>query len=97
MFCIYIYYWNTPFSSLVMLFHFSMCLSADVRVLNEYPQIQSFTAFSNIYDRTGIFGIQATTVSCCQGPSKHNLCVGNSSHSFPKICEYCVAIILYEG
>ncbi|KAJ9183874.1 hypothetical protein P3X46_007674 [Hevea brasiliensis] len=34
-----------------------------LRVLNEYPQIQSFTAFSNIYDRTGIFGIQATTGS----------------------------------
>ncbi|KAF2304015.1 hypothetical protein P3X46_019493 [Hevea brasiliensis] len=34
-----------------------------LRVLNEYPQIQSFTAFSNIYDRTGIFGIQATTSS----------------------------------
>ncbi|PKI66091.1 hypothetical protein CRG98_013499 [Punica granatum] len=34
-----------------------------LRVLNEYPQVQSFSAFSNIYNRTGLFGIQATTGS----------------------------------
>ncbi|KAK6273530.1 hypothetical protein POUND7_010613 [Theobroma cacao] len=34
-----------------------------VRVLNEYPQVQSFSAFNNIYNHTGIFGIQATTGS----------------------------------
>lgn len=34
-----------------------------LRVLKEYPQIQSITAFSNIYNRTGLFGIQATTGS----------------------------------
>lgn len=34
-----------------------------LRVLNEYPQVQSFSAFSNIYNNTGIFGIQATTGS----------------------------------
>ncbi|CAK9152784.1 unnamed protein product [Ilex paraguariensis] len=33
-----------------------------LRVLNEYPQIQSFSAFSSIYNNTGLFGIQATTV-----------------------------------
>ncbi|XP_051131427.1 mitochondrial-processing peptidase subunit alpha-like [Andrographis paniculata] len=34
-----------------------------LRVLNEYPQIQSFSAFSSIYNHTGLFGIQATTGS----------------------------------
>lgn len=34
-----------------------------LRVLNEYPQVQSFSAFSNVYNNTGIFGIQATTGS----------------------------------
>uniref|UniRef100_A0A5B6YHL6 Uncharacterized protein n=1 Tax=Davidia involucrata TaxID=16924 RepID=A0A5B6YHL6_DAVIN len=34
-----------------------------LRVLNEYPQIQSFSAFNSIYNNTGIFGIQATTGS----------------------------------
>ncbi|XP_044464649.1 mitochondrial-processing peptidase subunit alpha-like [Mangifera indica] len=33
------------------------------RVLNEYPQVQSFSAFSNIYNHTGLFGILATTGS----------------------------------
>ncbi|CAI9766032.1 unnamed protein product [Fraxinus pennsylvanica] len=34
-----------------------------LRVLNEYPQIQSFSAFNSIYNNTGLFGIQATTGS----------------------------------
>ncbi|XP_065849378.1 mitochondrial-processing peptidase subunit alpha-like [Euphorbia lathyris] len=34
-----------------------------LRVLHSYPQIQSFTAFLNIYNHTGVFGIQATTGS----------------------------------
>ncbi|KAK4758876.1 hypothetical protein SAY87_020177 [Trapa incisa] len=34
-----------------------------LRVLNEYPQVQSFSAFSNIYNNTGLFGIHATTGS----------------------------------
>lgn len=34
-----------------------------LRVLTVYPQVQSFSAFSNIYNHTGIFGIQATTDS----------------------------------
>uniref|UniRef100_A0A5B6YHR0 Peptidase M16 C-terminal domain-containing protein n=2 Tax=Davidia involucrata TaxID=16924 RepID=A0A5B6YHR0_DAVIN len=34
-----------------------------LRVLNEYHQIQSFSAFNSIYNNTGIFGIQATTGS----------------------------------
>ncbi|KAG6723489.1 hypothetical protein I3842_03G210700 [Carya illinoinensis] len=34
-----------------------------LRVLNEYPQFQSISAFSCIYKNTGIFGIQATTGS----------------------------------
>ncbi|KAH1033365.1 hypothetical protein J1N35_045539 [Gossypium stocksii] len=34
-----------------------------VRVLNEYPQVYSFSAFNSIYNHTGIFGIQATTGS----------------------------------
>ncbi|XP_057536994.1 mitochondrial-processing peptidase subunit alpha-like [Amaranthus tricolor] len=34
-----------------------------LNVLNEYPQIQSFSAFSTIYNNSGIFGIQGTTGS----------------------------------
>ncbi|KAL2928956.1 Mitochondrial-processing peptidase subunit alpha [Bienertia sinuspersici] len=34
-----------------------------LNVLNEHPQIQSFSAFNSIYNNTGIFGIQATTGS----------------------------------
>ncbi|KAE8698396.1 Mitochondrial-processing peptidase subunit alpha [Hibiscus syriacus] len=34
-----------------------------LRVLNQYPQIQSFSAFNSIYNHTGFFGIQATTGS----------------------------------
>ncbi|CAA0814303.1 Probable mitochondrial-processing peptidase subunit alpha-1 [Striga hermonthica] len=33
------------------------------RVLNEYPQIQSFSAFTSIFNRTGMFGVQFTTGS----------------------------------
>lgn len=34
-----------------------------LRVLNEFPQIQAFSAFNSIYNNTGLFGIQATTSS----------------------------------
>nr|GLL20627.1 mitochondrial-processing peptidase subunit alpha-like [Ipomoea trifida] len=34
-----------------------------LRVLNEYPQVHAFSAFSSIYNSTGLFGIQATTSS----------------------------------
>ncbi|KAI3447067.1 hypothetical protein Pfo_003732 [Paulownia fortunei] len=34
-----------------------------LRVLNEHPQIQSFSAFNSIYNHSGLFGIQATTGS----------------------------------
>lgn len=34
-----------------------------LRVLNEYPQVHSISAFNNIYNNTGIFGIQVTTGS----------------------------------
>ncbi|KAK8568647.1 hypothetical protein V6N13_106548 [Hibiscus sabdariffa] len=34
-----------------------------LRVLNQYPQVQSFSAFNSIYNHTGLFGIQATTGS----------------------------------
>ncbi|KAK8591073.1 hypothetical protein V6N13_031140 [Hibiscus sabdariffa] len=34
-----------------------------VRVLNQYPQVQSFSAFNSIYNHTSIFGIQASTGS----------------------------------
>ncbi|KAJ4973298.1 hypothetical protein NE237_006472 [Protea cynaroides] len=34
-----------------------------LRVLNEYQQVQSFSAFNSIYNNTGIFGIHATTGS----------------------------------
>ncbi|XP_016540381.2 mitochondrial-processing peptidase subunit alpha [Capsicum annuum] len=32
-----------------------------LRVLNKYPQMHAFSAFSSIYNNTGLFGIQATT------------------------------------
>jgi len=35
----------------------------DLRILNEHPQIQSFSSFISIYNNTGIFGIHAATVS----------------------------------
>ncbi|ERN16185.1 hypothetical protein AMTR_s00030p00236070, partial [Amborella trichopoda] len=34
-----------------------------IRVLNEYQQIQSFSAFSTVYNDTGLFGIRASTGS----------------------------------
>ncbi|CAJ1937086.1 unnamed protein product [Sphenostylis stenocarpa] len=34
-----------------------------LNVLNEYPQVHSISAFNNIYNDTGIFGIQVTTGS----------------------------------
>lgn len=34
-----------------------------LRVLNEYPQVHSISAFTNIYNNTSIFGIQTTTGS----------------------------------
>ncbi|KAL4187199.1 hypothetical protein AMTRI_Chr09g17730 [Amborella trichopoda] len=36
---------------------------ADICVLNEYWQIQSFSAFSSVYDDTGLFGIHVSTGS----------------------------------
>ncbi|TMW90324.1 hypothetical protein EJD97_015895 [Solanum chilense] len=38
-------------------------LQLDLRVLNQYPQIHAFSAFSSIYNNTGLFGIQGTTGS----------------------------------
>nr|CAD1824170.1 unnamed protein product [Ananas comosus var. bracteatus] len=35
----------------------------DLRILNEFQQIESFSAFNSIYNHTGIFGIHATTGS----------------------------------
>ena len=35
---------------------------ADLQVLNEYPQVQSISAFSSIYNNSGLFGIKGTTV-----------------------------------
>jgi len=40
-----------------------LVLCVDLRILNEHPQIQSFSAFNSIYNNTGIFGIHAATVS----------------------------------
>ncbi|RCV29202.1 hypothetical protein SEVIR_5G471500v4 [Setaria viridis] len=34
-----------------------------LRVLNKYHAVQSFSAFSNVYDNTGLFGIYLTTSS----------------------------------
>ncbi|PWA37416.1 mitochondrial-processing peptidase subunit alpha [Artemisia annua] len=35
----------------------------DLNVLNEYPDVYSFSAFNSIYNHTSVFGIQATTSS----------------------------------
>jgi len=40
-----------------------LVLCIDLRILNDHPQIQSFSAFNSIYNNTGIFGIHASTVS----------------------------------
>ncbi|CAN6456848.1 unnamed protein product [Victoria cruziana] len=34
-----------------------------LRILNQFQQIQSFSAFNSVYNETGIFGIHATTSS----------------------------------
>jgi hypothetical protein len=39
------------------------CFFADRRVLNKYHLVDSFSAFSNVYDSSGLFGIYLTTVS----------------------------------
>lgn len=33
-----------------------------LNVMNEHPEVESFTAFNNIYNNTALFGIQATVV-----------------------------------
>jgi hypothetical protein len=38
-------------------------VSTDLRVLNNYEQIESFSAFNSIYNSSGLFGIHAATVS----------------------------------
>lgn len=40
----------------------SFRLNTDLRVLNEYQQIQSFSAFNSIFNNSGLFGIYASTV-----------------------------------
>lgn len=35
----------------------------DLRVLNNYQQIESFSAFNSIYNNSGLFGINAAIVS----------------------------------
>jgi hypothetical protein len=41
---------------------FICCFFADLRVLNRYHSVHSFSAFSNVYDNSGLFGIYLTTV-----------------------------------
>nr|GEU74223.1 mitochondrial-processing peptidase subunit alpha-like [Tanacetum cinerariifolium] len=36
-----------------------------LNVLNEYPDVYSFSAFNSIYNHTAVFGIQATTGGTC--------------------------------
>lgn len=38
-------------------------LHVDLRVLNQHPEIQSFSAFNSIFNHSGLFGIHATSVS----------------------------------
>jgi hypothetical protein len=39
------------------------CSFVALRVLNKYHFVESLSAFSNVYDNTGLFGIYLTTVS----------------------------------
>jgi len=48
---------------LIITLTFLVLWYADLNVLNQYPQFHSISAFNNIYNDTGIFGIQVTTVS----------------------------------
>ncbi|XP_034596290.1 mitochondrial-processing peptidase subunit alpha isoform X1 [Setaria viridis] len=61
-----------------------------LRILTNYQQIEFFSAFNSIYDRSGLFGIQAITVSLLycvlMKPRKIALdaslvCLGNILHS----------------
>lgn len=69
---------------------------ADLRVLNEHQQIQSFSAFNSIYNNTGIFGIHATTVShyfICQLFSWHCCPLMTSSRLICR-CGHLVFILI---
>lgn len=37
-------------------------LYVDLRVLNQHPEIQSFSAFNSIFNHSGLFGIHASSV-----------------------------------
>jgi len=45
-----------------MLAFFLMHLNTDLRVLSKYPELQSFSAFNSIFNKTGLFGIYASCV-----------------------------------
>lgn len=73
-FILIVYYWIAFlffFPTNVLFWHNYICLIwwADQRVLNQYDKVQSFSAFSHIYNHSAIFGIQATTVSYHPEPS----------------------------
>jgi hypothetical protein len=38
----------------------------DLRILNKYEQLESFSAFNSVYNNSGLFGIYAVTVSLSQ-------------------------------
>lgn len=35
----------------------------DLRILNKYEQVESFSAFNSVYNNSGLFGIYTVTVS----------------------------------
>jgi hypothetical protein len=44
-------------------------ISTDLRVLTNFQQIESFSAFNSVYNNSGLFGIYAVTVSFSPGAS----------------------------
>jgi hypothetical protein len=68
--CFYPVYWSdlviirlSAFELDEIFVKFICCFFADLRVLNKYHSVHSFSAFSNVYDNSGLFGIYLTTVS----------------------------------
>ncbi|KAG8490026.1 hypothetical protein CXB51_016019 [Gossypium anomalum] len=54
--------WNNE-KDTVTLTVLQMLMGGDLRVLNEYQQIHSFSAFNSIFNNTGLFGIYGSTSS----------------------------------
>ncbi|XWS16274.1 hypothetical protein CRYUN_Cryun34aG0071100 [Craigia yunnanensis] len=63
--------------------------NADLRVLNEYQQIESFSAFNSIFNNTGLFGIYGSTMLVAEDIRRQILTYGErkSIQSFLKMVD----------